>query len=121
MKTFNKCGIGDIIYKVNFNKNEILKYEIINIVDSPYNNQIRFILEEKKQYNYSYEFSNTLETRSIDVFKDKSYENERSIIGHYEYTFWCADKFVVNHIFYNNYRQPILNKLNELRQNIDSL
>ncbi len=116
MKTFGNLYIGDIIYRCNFQTCDIQKYEVLNIEDSQYKEQVCLSLKHINDSSRYTEYIN----EQINVFNNKSYENVRNLIGHDENTFWCVDKFIVKEIF-NKYYNDAQRKLNDKRKIIESL
>ncbi len=120
MKTFGQLKIGNIIYRCNFRKNEIIKYEVINIDNSKYSNQLQLSLHNVDSKLAYYSYSNDYITDIVNVFSNKSYEYYRQLIDHDRDTFWCADKEAVKTVF-EKYRNNINKQLSEQEININRL
>ena len=118
--TFGKLQIGNIVYRCNFKKNEIIKYEVIGIDDSRFLNQIQLSLHNLSNTSAYYSYNSDYVTDIINVFSDKSYEYYRQLIDHNKDTIWCADKNTLKKIF-EEYKNNINIQLNKQREYIDRL
>lgn len=119
MKKFKDLRIGDFVYECNFKRDEFKKYEIVNIEDSIYKNQVKLSLYDCDKINH-YGLSDVCVNLTINVFNDNTHENRRELIGHDVDTFYCADKNSVMNIF-NEYSHGIKEKLKHQKDLIDDL
>ena len=114
MKKFKNLQIGDIIYKCNFKRNDITKYEVLNNEPSRYVGQLFLSLQRINEQTRSYsEYVN----EQINVFEENSNEPCRGFIGSDKETLWCSDKTTVLNKFLE-YKKNVMDLLREQQNNI---
>lgn len=119
MKTFDDLYIGDYVYECNFKKCKFTKYEVLEKNDSDYTGQLSISLHDVSRENKTRYYDEYV-TTVIDVFKNKSYEHRRQMIGHDDDVYWCADKNAVIELF-EQYQSTLNGQLKHQRELINRL
>ena len=111
MKKFKDLSIGDTIYCCNFFEDNIKTYEVLNIKNSKYENQLTLWLHDKAN-KYSPDYVNEI----VHVFKDKSCDTVKGMVSDGK-TLFCVNKQSVNEQF-NSYCNTITNELQKKKEMI---
>lgn len=114
INTFNDLHENDIVYRMDFTTNELLKYHIINTTPYEYDDKqiLLHITLDKTQPLQNDTF--------VHVHTNNEYETNTTMFGCDKHIFWCCNKTSLNKAFII-YENDMNIHLNDIKKNIENI